>query len=78
MRGIRFYREPNGNCIAIDTETPLLGDVAWGAAGLYDRPNSPVASTGVSRAYLRDECKRISEKRARELHPKLFEYLEVE
>jgi len=47
---------------------------AIGAA--YYHKNSPVASTGVSMGYLRDACRRVTEKRAREIHPLLFEYLD--
>lgn len=39
---------------------------------LFDEPNSPVCSTGVSPGYLDEKCKRISEKMAREIHPQLF------
>lgn len=48
-----------------------------GVAGLFsDTPNSHVASTGISDIYLKEECKRISEKKARVIHPRLFEYLD--
>ena len=39
-------------------------------------PNSPVSSGGVNREYLTDNCKRISEKQARKIHPALFERLD--
>ena len=42
-------------------------------AGLFDRPNSPVAGTGVARDYLSQKCKRTSEANARTVHPALFE-----
>jgi len=45
---------------------------------LFDQPDSIVMSTQVCPEYLRENCKRISEKMAREIHPKLFEYLEYE
>ena len=41
-------------------------------SGVFYRPNSPVATTGVSWQYLRERAKRISEKQAREIHPELF------
>jgi hypothetical protein len=45
-------------------------------AGLFDRPNSPVAGTGVACDYLYQKCKRISEAKARTIHPALFERLD--
>jgi hypothetical protein len=45
-------------------------------AGLFDRPNSPVAGTGVARDHLHQKCKRISEAKARTIHPALFERLD--
>jgi hypothetical protein len=45
-------------------------------SAVFDRPNSPVASGGVALSYLWGKCRRISEARAREIHPALFEYLE--
>jgi len=45
-------------------------------AGLFDQPNSPVAGTGVACNYLRQKCKRISEAKARTIHPALFERLD--
>jgi hypothetical protein len=42
-------------------------------AGLFDRPNSPVAGTGVACDYLRQRCKCISEAKARTIHPTLFD-----
>lgn len=45
-------------------------------AGLFDRPNSPVASTAVAVDVLREKCKRVPERRAREVHPELFKYLD--
>lgn len=43
---------------------------------VYARPNSPVCSSGVALEYLSKNCKRIPESKAREIHPKLFEYLD--
>lgn len=45
-------------------------------AGVFDTPNSPVCGTTTTDGYLREDCKRISEARAREIHPALFEYLD--
>ena len=54
-----------------------IGKVCYEAiAGLFDRPNSPVAGTGVACDYLRQKCRRISEAKARTIHPALFERLD--
>ena len=45
------------------------------AAG-REQKNSPVCLTTVSLDYLREKCKRISEERARAIHPRLFNYLD--
>lgn len=45
-------------------------------AALMDTPNSPVCSTNVHDQWLRENCKRISEAKAREIHPELFKYLD--
>lgn len=89
MKGVRFYEEyadektrkvSQGNVVAIDTETPPYrsGDVVCVSAlsGIYMSPNAPVATTGVALSYLRENCKRISEARAREVHPALFHRLD--
>lgn len=39
-------------------------------------PNSPVTYACVGWEYLRERCKRISEKQAREIHSELFRYLD--
>ena len=44
--------------------------------GLFAEPNSPVCGGQTARSYLWDKCRRVSEKRAREIHPALFEYLD--
>lgn len=43
-----------------------------GYGAVYPRPNSAVCWTGTSWKHLNDNCKRISEKLAREIHPNLF------
>ena len=45
-------------------------------SALFGEPNSPVCSGQVTDSYLWDKCRRISEAKAREIHPKLFEYLD--
>lgn len=76
--------DATGNVIAIyldDDNQPIARTVQDGkiiecASAVFFQPNSPVASSGVHSEYLRTKCKRISEKRAREIHPLMFEYLE--
>jgi len=92
MKGIRFYEEyndkrkgiSNGNVVAVIPENRWIIEHADGSTDLiYDaisavfyRPNSDVCRTGVSQGYLWDSCKRISESKAREIHPALFQYLD--
>jgi hypothetical protein len=89
MKGIRFYEEirykghkkeeSRGTVAAVIYENVQVrnGVVLYDAiSGLYDEPNAPVCSSGVSMNYLQDETKRVSEERAREIHPKLFERLD--
>jgi hypothetical protein len=72
----------SGNCIAIPLENGrpyYYGNKfefmdAFG--GVLDYPNSDVCNTGCYCEYLRERCKRISEAQARQIHPKLFNYLE--
>ena len=45
-------------------------------SAMFYRPNSPVAHSNAAADYIWNNCRRISEKRAREIHPRLFEYLE--
>lgn len=92
MRGIRFYEErygkggryesSRGTVIAVAYENSWFsaqGDICYDAiGGVYERPNSPVASVGTSREYLERDCKRISEMEARAIHPALFRYLDQE
>lgn len=91
MNGIRFYAEfPEGvskrrpvaeatNVVALFAGSYTIRDgeaILEGLGSLYDRPNSPVASTGISAGFLRSKCKRISEAKAREIHPALFARLD--
>ena len=89
MSGICFYQEfrdrskrrSAGTIIAVLVyNSPYLssGKLCYEAiAGVFDRPNSPVAGTGVACDYLRQKCKRISEAKARIIHPALFERLDL-
>jgi len=46
-------------------------------SGIFEYPNSPVGSGGVSvHHYLQPQCKRVSERLARVIHPMLFERLD--
>lgn len=45
--------------------------------GLYDEDNPPTVFDSVFYEYLERHCKRISESKARELHPRLFERLDA-
>ena len=88
MKGIRFYlefrdsskRQPGGTVVAalvLNGSYRSSGVICYEAiAALFDRPNSPVAGTGVALAYLRRKCKRISETKARAIHPALFTRLD--
>lgn len=90
MKGYRFYLEfgskslkrkgqHEGTVIAVIPENSWLEGKTYmvGAiAALLYKPNSPVCGCNSSWDYIHDRCKRISEKRAREIHPALFEYLD--
>jgi hypothetical protein len=89
MKGIRFYeefndrakRKPGGTVVA----ALVLNGTYWSSgqmcyeavAGLFGQPNSPVAGTGVALDYLRRKCRRISEVKARAIHPALFQRLDT-
>jgi hypothetical protein len=90
MNGIRFYREFNHKRKRHSARTVVAalvcngrfwstGKVCFEAlAGLFDhdQPNSAVCGTAVSLDYLQARCKRVSEAKARLLHPALFERLD--
>lgn len=89
MKDIRFYLEfPSkaakhrsgkenkrhaGNVYALYLDSKGRG-TDFGVGAVYSWPNSPVATTGGSREWLQ-RCKRIPEKLAREIHPRLFDLL---
>jgi type 1 glutamine amidotransferase len=90
MTGIRFYevfndtakRESAGKAVAVFPHLWRKGSAGQGrlfysVIGLSRRPNSPVLKTTVSETYLRSKCRRVSESRARRVHPNLFRYLET-
>ena len=88
MKGIRFYREFTDETKRQSSGTVLAALVLNGSywssgklcyeaiAALFEQPNSPVAGTGVALDYLRRKCQRISEAKARGMHPALFERLD--
>lgn len=70
----------SGNVVAVLDDTLKRWNDGYsydGFGGIYYTRNSPVASTSVSPDYLREKCKRISEKQAREIHPNLFGFLDM-
>ena len=82
----RKAEQSQGNVIAM-----LIGSGFWRQYASGDRsyhyecvgavfyhPNSQCAGTSAQDEYLRGDCRRISEARAREIHPALFEYLDRE
>ena len=91
MQPYRFFEEyadrdlqqSAGNVVAIRLEDGLVikdGRVLVRAvcAGEHGtRPNSPVTATFFEGEYLGTHCRRITEARARTIHPKLFEYLDT-
>ena len=87
MNGVRFYlefsdsskRQSGGTVVAalvLNGSYWSSGKLCYEAlAALFEQPNAPVAGTGVALDYLRRKCQRISEAKARTLHPALFERL---
>jgi hypothetical protein len=90
MNGIRFYLEHNtpkdkrqnnhsGNVIAVLHENYIVthDDIVYDAIGaIFYHANSAVCGTQCSQLYLTEKCKRISEEKARSIHPMLFQYLD--
>jgi hypothetical protein len=76
MSGVRFYLEPTGpNVYAAFPENVTPSGCIEGLGAVFEYGNSPVASTSASRSFLRG-CKRISEAKARQVHPALFQRLD--
>lgn len=79
-------RESQGECLAlcVDEEWYFTFNgqrnvaVKGAVSAVYDGPDSPVGYGAVGREFLRERCRRVSEKRAREIHPRLVEYLREE
>jgi hypothetical protein len=84
MNGLRFYLEFNDprkrRSVGTVVAALVVNGPYWSSgrrcyeavAALFDTPNAPVAGTGVALDYLRQKCKRVSEARARAIHPALF------
>jgi hypothetical protein len=67
-----------GTVIAVETKTFWwVGKEYFMQAygGVFNQPNSYVCGTCTTWEYLYDRCKRISEQQAKEIHPKLIDYL---
>ena len=92
MRGYRFFEEYHedtevsaGNVIALNVglgESAFIqpGAICFEAVcadGNARSPNSPVKPTYVNVEYLGKRCRRITEARARDIHPRLFEFLDA-
>lgn len=90
MKGVRFYLQHdtprdkrkgkhNGNVFAAFYENKFFSRL-WlveGVGAVFYTPNSAVAGTSAAIEYLDSNCKRISEAKAREIHPALFAYLDA-
>ena len=89
MKGVRFYQEfdnkaktvPTGNVIALFYESWLPGNAEQGRlteslSATFYHANSDVSFGGVADSHLRKKCKRVSEAKARIVHPRLFERME--
>lgn len=71
----------SGNIIAVDSEraNSWLSDrqvMRDCVSAVTSYPNSDVCGSSASMDYIRENCKRVSEKQAREIHPNLFSTLE--
>ena len=90
MHGYTFFEEyrdeamlaSSGNVIAVDLGAGSFvqpGGVCYRAVVPrrdHDLPNSPVTVSLFNAEYLGARCRRVSEDRARRIHPRLFEFLE--
>ncbi|MGI8844204.1 MAG: hypothetical protein ACR2HZ_10925, partial [Gemmatimonadaceae bacterium] len=63
---LRSFVQPGGICLPVVC-----------AGEDESSPNSPVSPTFLLAEYLGTHCKRVTEVRARSIHPRLFEYLET-
>ena len=67
-----------GTCVAVSKSFYIQNGEIYNecGGGIFEKPDSVCTWTACTDGYLRDKCKRISEKQAREIHPNLFKYLE--
>ena len=88
MKDTRFYLEfdstyrkrkgeHSGNVFAAFPALITSGGRLEGIGAVFFHPNSAVCGCAASLDYLRTRCKRISERRAREVHPELFRRLDA-
>ncbi|HYW34807.1 MAG TPA: hypothetical protein VE868_05305 [Balneolaceae bacterium] len=68
----------SGTCLAVFGDPFSKDDNIFYecVAALFDKHDSEVTTTSCSWGYLRHSCKRVSADTARQIHPKLFKYLE--
>ncbi|MDQ6830998.1 MAG: hypothetical protein M3081_19215 [Gemmatimonadota bacterium] len=77
------FQQSAGNVIAVYFSNELVikdGNVLFRAVCADEEcqtPNGPVTPTFFEAEYLGTHCRKISEERARDIHPKLFEYLDT-
>ena len=88
FRDQKTKKRPSGNVVAVSVDNKghpnyYMGTGAMGIeamveviSAVVDVPNSSVAGGSASRHYLITYTKRISEEKAREIHPNLFRYLD--
>jgi len=76
--------EHSGNCLALFAGReyrhwdPSANDVVIECIGsVFDDPDSPCAGTAVAQGILAKRFKRVTEAKAREIHPALFARLEM-
>ena len=85
MKGYRFYEEfkdarkgeSAGNVLAVDVRHDRGRMALAGFAAISDDPDSPVAYVGIGFDWLNQRCKRVTETRARQIHPALFRRLDA-
>ena len=89
MKYVRFYEEFKNKRAGISAGTVVAvfyqlrsvsaSNLAFDSlVAVFDRPNSPVASSSVGAGHLHDKCRRVSEAKARKIHPMLFVDLDRE
>jgi hypothetical protein len=90
MKGYRFYEEVHHKDTHLEFSNETVVAVKWeGNKRVYDGvyaarnlrqykpfPAAEIVEDWLTQLYLDSECRRVSEKRAREIHPRLFECLE--